>query len=62
MTLNGSVYRAGFMSSQTTAATVNITGTAGDCLIKGISLVGHKHKEQQSGDVVYPGVATSPPV
>lgn len=45
-----------------TGGTVNITGGSGDAVIDSISLVNHVHKENQSGDVVAAGVATTPPV
>ena len=36
------------------AQTMNITGASGDCKIKNVSLLNHKHVETQSGDIVKP--------
>lgn len=43
-----------FKTFTQTAQTMNITGSNGDCKIKNVSLLNHKHQETQSGDVVSP--------
>lgn len=43
-----------FKTSVSKANTMNITAASGDCKIKNVSLLNHKHQETQSGDVVSP--------
>lgn len=39
-----------------TGTTTNILGSAGDCVIRSVSLLNHVHTEMQGGDIVYPNV------
>lgn len=43
-----------FKTSVSKANSMNITAASGDCKIKNVSLLNHKHQETQAGDVVSP--------
>ena len=54
VTVIGETKTEQFKSITTTASTINITGSSGDCKIKNVSLLNHVHQETQAGDVVSP--------
>ena len=52
--IKGQTMNQTFKTMALKAQTMNITGSSGDCKIKNVSLLNHKHLETQSGDVVKP--------
>lgn len=52
--LTGTTMTQQFKNLTQTASTIMISGARGDCKIKNVSLLNHKHQETQSGDVVAP--------
>ena len=54
MTFTGTNMTQTFANETMTAQQMNIVGTNGDCKIKNVSLLNHKHMETQAGDVVAP--------
>ena len=52
--MKGQMMTQTFTSYATTAQTLMLTGIQGDCKIKNVSLLNHKHQETQAGDVVRP--------
>lgn len=57
--ITGQTMTQTFMSYVATAQTLMLTGINGDCKVKNVSLLNHKHQETQAGDVVSPQ-ATKP--
>ena len=52
--IKGQTLTQTFATMTQTAQTINIVGSQGDCKIKNVSLLNHKHYETQAGDVVRP--------
>ena len=50
----GQTMTQSFKTYSTSAQSLMMTGKSGDCKIKNVSLLNHKHQETQSGDVVHP--------
>lgn len=54
VTVIGETMTETFKQITTSASTINITGSSGDCMIKNVSLLNHVHQETQAGDIVSP--------